>query len=229
MPAPPKIVDTTNATRIIPDLRRSGSRSPPRHPRRGPGWAVAPAGCATDPAAGRRSSLCSWTTWSSRTACARIGICPDLCPHFGIDPGRHAHVAAPSKSGQTLMPAPWCACQYRRCATRSRHPNDAPRPDPTRLVRRSGGRIVGGVAGGIADHLGVDAFKVRVAFVLSRRGWRCRHLRLRHVVDLHACRVPTPREPGFAASAGARAGCAIMGLGLCGGVVLGFQRHARAR
>ena len=46
------------------------------------------------------------------------------------------------------------------------HPNDAPRPDPTRLVRRSGGRIVGGVAGGLADHLGVDAFKIRVAFVL---------------------------------------------------------------
>lgn len=35
-----------------------------------------------------------------------------------------------------------------------------------RLVRRSGGRIVGGVAGGIADHLGVDIFKVRMAFVL---------------------------------------------------------------
>ncbi len=35
-----------------------------------------------------------------------------------------------------------------------------------RLVRRTGGRIVGGVAGGIADHLGVDVFKVRMAFVL---------------------------------------------------------------
>ncbi|WP_081512255.1 ATP-binding protein [Nocardia donostiensis] len=35
-----------------------------------------------------------------------------------------------------------------------------------RLVRRSGGRVIGGVAGGIADHLGVDVFKVRVAFVL---------------------------------------------------------------
>ncbi|MGO4615943.1 PspC domain-containing protein [Nocardia sp. 2YAB30] len=34
------------------------------------------------------------------------------------------------------------------------------------MVRRSGGRIVGGVAGGIADHLGVDVFKVRMAFVL---------------------------------------------------------------
>ncbi|NNH71977.1 PspC domain-containing protein [Nocardia uniformis] len=34
-----------------------------------------------------------------------------------------------------------------------------------RLVRRSGGRIVGGVAGGLADHLGVDVFKVRMAFV----------------------------------------------------------------
>ncbi|MFF0452420.1 PspC domain-containing protein [Nocardia africana] len=35
-----------------------------------------------------------------------------------------------------------------------------------RLLRRSGGRVVGGVAGGIADHLGVDVFKVRMAFVL---------------------------------------------------------------
>ncbi|MBF6263054.1 PspC domain-containing protein [Nocardia farcinica] len=35
-----------------------------------------------------------------------------------------------------------------------------------RLVRRSGGRIVGGVAGGLADHLGLDVFKVRMAFVL---------------------------------------------------------------
>src|SRR5690606_21380916 len=35
-----------------------------------------------------------------------------------------------------------------------------------RLVRRSGGRVIGGVAGGIADHLRVDVFKVRVAFVL---------------------------------------------------------------
>ncbi|MFI6870074.1 PspC domain-containing protein [Nocardia sp. NPDC050406] len=35
-----------------------------------------------------------------------------------------------------------------------------------RLKRRSGGRIVGGVAGGLADHLGVDVFKVRMAFVL---------------------------------------------------------------
>ncbi|MEU0872416.1 ATP-binding protein [Nocardia brasiliensis] len=34
------------------------------------------------------------------------------------------------------------------------------------MVRRSGGRIVGGVAGGIADHLGIDVFKVRIAFVL---------------------------------------------------------------
>ena len=35
-----------------------------------------------------------------------------------------------------------------------------------RFVRRSGGRIVGGVAGGVADHLGIDVLKVRMAFVL---------------------------------------------------------------
>ncbi|MDG3008921.1 PspC domain-containing protein [Rhodococcus sp. D2-41] len=39
-------------------------------------------------------------------------------------------------------------------------------PSPRPLVRRSGGRVLGGVAGGLADHLGVDAFKVRVAFML---------------------------------------------------------------
>ncbi|MBJ8338517.1 PspC domain-containing protein [Antrihabitans sp. YC3-6] len=37
--------------------------------------------------------------------------------------------------------------------------------DTGRLFRRSGGRIVGGVAGGVADHLGIDVLKVRVAFV----------------------------------------------------------------
>ncbi|QTI71145.1 PspC domain-containing protein [Gordonia polyisoprenivorans] len=35
-----------------------------------------------------------------------------------------------------------------------------------RLMRRSGGRVIGGVAGGVADHLGVDAFRVRVVFVV---------------------------------------------------------------
>ncbi|UVF77341.1 ATP-binding protein [Gordonia mangrovi] len=35
-----------------------------------------------------------------------------------------------------------------------------------RLVRRDGGRVIAGVAGGIADHLGVDAFRVRVVFVV---------------------------------------------------------------
>ncbi|MFF0491230.1 ATP-binding protein [Nocardia sp. NPDC003482] len=42
----------------------------------------------------------------------------------------------------------------------------APAPTVPRLLRRSGGRVVGGVAGGIADHLGVDVFKVRMGFVL---------------------------------------------------------------
>lgn len=41
-----------------------------------------------------------------------------------------------------------------------------PTPPYQRMVRRSGGRIVGGVAGGVADHLGLDVFKVRMAFVL---------------------------------------------------------------
>ncbi|MFF2552542.1 PspC domain-containing protein [Nocardia sp. NPDC058058] len=41
-----------------------------------------------------------------------------------------------------------------------------PAGQPPKLVRRSGGRVVGGVAGGISDHLGIDVFKVRIAFVL---------------------------------------------------------------
>lgn len=45
-------------------------------------------------------------------------------------------------------------------------PTGAPVPETPRLVRRSGGRVVGGVAGGLADHLGVDVIKVRLAFVL---------------------------------------------------------------
>ncbi|MCF8590374.1 ATP-binding protein [Gordonia liuliyuniae] len=35
-----------------------------------------------------------------------------------------------------------------------------------RLQRRSGGKVVAGVCGGVADHLGVDVFRVRVVFVV---------------------------------------------------------------
>ncbi|MGW0007110.1 ATP-binding protein [Nocardia grenadensis] len=45
-------------------------------------------------------------------------------------------------------------------------PGAVPEADTPRLVRRSGGRIVGGVAGGVADHLGIDVLKVRMVFVL---------------------------------------------------------------
>ena len=34
------------------------------------------------------------------------------------------------------------------------------------MLRRNGGRVIGGVAGGLADHLDVDVFRVRVVFVL---------------------------------------------------------------
>lgn len=37
---------------------------------------------------------------------------------------------------------------------------------PPRMARRDAGRVIGGVSGGIADHLGVDAFRVRVVFVV---------------------------------------------------------------
>lgn len=63
------------------------------------------------------------------------------------------------------MPRRGLACHYRY--VQHLIPPAGARPsDPNRLVRRSGGSIVGGVAGGLADHLGVDPFKVRVAFVL---------------------------------------------------------------
>ncbi|PZT99329.1 MAG: histidine kinase [Gordonia sp. (in: high G+C Gram-positive bacteria)] len=39
-------------------------------------------------------------------------------------------------------------------------------PTVERVHRRDGGRVIGGVAGGVADHLGVDAFRVRVVFVV---------------------------------------------------------------
>ncbi|MFT3663175.1 MAG: PspC domain-containing protein [Gordonia sp. (in: high G+C Gram-positive bacteria)] len=35
-----------------------------------------------------------------------------------------------------------------------------------RLVRRNGGKVIAGVAGGLADHLDVDVFRVRVIFVV---------------------------------------------------------------
>lgn len=41
----------------------------------------------------------------------------------------------------------------------------APAVEGRRLERRSRGRIIGGVAGGIADHLGISAVAVRAAFV----------------------------------------------------------------
>ncbi|WP_408609989.1 PspC domain-containing protein [Gordonia insulae] len=42
----------------------------------------------------------------------------------------------------------------------------APSSETPRLVRRDGGRVIAGVAGGVADHLGVDAFRVRVVFMV---------------------------------------------------------------
>lgn len=41
----------------------------------------------------------------------------------------------------------------------------APAATAPRLYRRSSGRVVGGVAGGLADHLGVDVVAVRAVFV----------------------------------------------------------------
>lgn len=68
-----------------------------------------------------------------------FGVAPGYDPARGYGPGRGLGTAPVLDLG--------------------RHPQ-------LRLVRRSGGRIVGGVAGGLADHLGLDVFKVRMAFVL---------------------------------------------------------------
>jgi len=57
------------------------------------------------------------------------------------------------------------AFDARGLGRRSTSAVDGSAPYP-RMLRRSGGRVVGGVAGGIADHLGVDVLKVRIAFVL---------------------------------------------------------------
>ena len=43
----------------------------------------------------------------------------------------------------------------------------APPPPPRRLTRRSDERLLGGVAGGVADYLGVDVVLVRLAFVVT--------------------------------------------------------------
>lgn len=45
-------------------------------------------------------------------------------------------------------------------------PHRQPAPSYPRMHRRSGGAVIGGVCGGIADHLGVDVTKVRIAFTL---------------------------------------------------------------
>lgn len=46
----------------------------------------------------------------------------------------------------------------------------APPAGPARLERRGQGRLVGGVAGGIADHLGVPSVAIRAAFVAAAFG-----------------------------------------------------------
>jgi phage shock protein PspC (stress-responsive transcriptional regulator) len=43
----------------------------------------------------------------------------------------------------------------------------APPPPPRRLARRSDERLLGGVAGGVADYLGIDVVLVRLAFVVA--------------------------------------------------------------
>lgn len=59
-------------------------------------------------------------------------------------------------------------CQYRRvdAPARQRSSDSGSTPLPERIARRDAGRIIGGVAGGVADHLGVDPVRVRIVFVV---------------------------------------------------------------
>ncbi|MCK0093325.1 PspC domain-containing protein [Rhodococcus sp. HNM0563] len=59
------------------------------------------------------------------------------------------------------MPRGATSCQYRLVDLVSGLPVPV-----DRLQRRVGGRVVGGVAGGLADHLDIDVTKVRVAFTV---------------------------------------------------------------
>ncbi|AZG44931.1 hypothetical protein D7316_01523 [Gordonia insulae] len=59
------------------------------------------------------------------------------------------------------------SCHYRGVSSGVPVPaSPAPSSETPRLVRRDGGRVIAGVAGGVADHLGVDAFRVRVVFMV---------------------------------------------------------------
>ena len=64
-------------------------------------------------------------------------------------------------------------CQYRRVnaparqrSSDARSSDGASTPRAERILRRDSGRIIGGVAGGVTDHLGVDPVRVRIVFVV---------------------------------------------------------------
>ncbi len=85
---------------------------------------------------------------------------------------------------------------------------------PPQLRRRAAGRVIGGVAGGIADHLQVDVLRVRVAFVvLAALGGA-------GILAYGLLWVFTqPGDDAVAAPAGARrraAGLALLGLAAAG-------------
>ena len=91
---------------------------------------------------------------------------------------------------------------------------------PLALRRRRSGRVLAGVAGGVADHLGADVLWVRAAFVALTAVTRRRSGRLRAAVDLHAAggRLGRARRAAARAPAGTRAGrarprCGPGGLG----------------
>lgn len=95
---------------------------------------------------------------------------------------------------------------------------------PSRLERRAGGRIVAGVAGGVADHLGVDVLKVRVAFALLS------FLAGSGIVAYGLLWVFTPQgtdsEP--APSAERRQAIGLIALGLAGSAALSWLFSGRA-
>src|SRR5690606_8442524 len=91
----------------------------------------------------------------------------------GITPGRPWY-ALREPGGPSLMARGLRPCEYRDVTTAptqpraDHHTRQQPPPDgaPPRFVRRSDGGLLGGVASGLAAHLGLEPLVVRVGFAL---------------------------------------------------------------
>ena len=81
------------------------------------------------------------------------------------------------------------------------------------LTRRRSARFVAGVAGGVADHLGVNVLWVRAAFVVLCRDQRRRRARLRAAVDLRPAGGRGVQRPFGRAERQQALGLAALGIG----------------